>query len=122
MSKSLKITSGLKLNIGKKSISTTIGKRGFSINTGTNGTFVNITIPHTGIRCRKKLCTTKHKTKYFKHYQPHRNSSTEGIVFLSSIIGGTIFFIFNSILWSLVIAFLISMLGIIASYKDTQKR
>lgn len=48
--KSLKIAPGVKLNIGKKGItSVSIGKRGASVNINKKGTRSNIGIPGTGI-------------------------------------------------------------------------
>ena len=55
--KSFKLTSGTKLNIGKRNKSASYGGKGFSINTGTRGTFVNIGIPSTGISYRSKIFT-----------------------------------------------------------------
>lgn len=119
MSKTFKITNGIKLNVGKKSFSTTIGKRGLSINTGTKGTFINIGIPGTGIKCRQKLFKKNNsptiKTKIFKYcnthdYNTHRDNVIKGATILGLIIGGAIFLIWKSFLWSFVPVFLIPIL------------
>ena len=114
MSKSFKIISGIKLNIGRKSISTTIGKRGLSINTGSKGTFINIGLPGTGIRHRRKLFKTNSKairrTKLFHHTHSHEDNVITGTVMLGFIIGGAIFLISGSFLWSIVPVFLVPIL------------
>lgn len=69
MSKSFKLIHGVKLNIGKKSVSTTIGKRGLSTNIGSNGTFINIGILSTGIRYRGETLQEMQKgNSYNKHH------------------------------------------------------
>ena len=129
MRKTFKVLPGVKLNIGRKSISTTIGKRGLSLNTGSNGTFLNIGIPGTGIRYRKKLLGVKNKaiqqTKHFNNSQPHiqehQDNVIKGAVILGFIIGGIIFLTFGSFLWSFVPVFLIPMLCSIPDNSKHQK-
>ena len=121
MSKSFKITSGIKINVGKKSISTTVGKRGLSTNTGTNGTFINIGIPGTGIRYRKKLFKKKRKTASNANFLSESHIQEDSIigcaVILGFIIGGAIFLLCGSFFWSFVPAFLIPILCIFSDRK-----
>lgn len=53
--KSFKIIPGVRLNIGKKGLSTTVGGRGLSVNIGKKGAYLNAGIPGTGISYREKI-------------------------------------------------------------------
>lgn len=54
--KSFKILPGVRINIGKKGLtSTTIGKRGLTTSVGKKGIFQNIGIPGTGLSYRGKI-------------------------------------------------------------------
>jgi hypothetical protein len=53
--KSIKIAPGLKINLSKSGISSTIGGKGLSVNIGTRGAYLNTGIPGTGISNRTKL-------------------------------------------------------------------
>lgn len=57
--KSIKVAPGVRLNFGKKGISTSIGKRGAGITFGPTGTTAHVGIPGTGISYVKKVGTTK---------------------------------------------------------------
>ncbi len=57
--KSIKVAPGVRLNFGKKGISTSIGKRGAGINIGPTGTTAHVGIPGTGISYVKKLAQVK---------------------------------------------------------------
>lgn len=57
--KSIKVAPGVRLNFGKKGISTSIGKRGAGITIGPTGTTAHVGIPGTGISYVKKVGTTK---------------------------------------------------------------
>ena len=57
--KSIKIVPGVRLNFGKKGISTSIGKRGAGITIGPTGTTAHIGVPGTGVSYVKKIGTTK---------------------------------------------------------------
>lgn len=61
------IIPGVRLNFGKKGVSTTIGPRGASITLGPNGTYLNTSIPGTGLYNRKKIggsANTSNMTNY----------------------------------------------------------
>ena len=49
------ILPGVRLNFGKKGISTTIGPRGASMTFGPNGTYLNTSIPGTGLYNRQRI-------------------------------------------------------------------
>ena len=49
------IIPGVRLNFGKKGISTTIGPRGASMTFGPNGTYLNTSIPGTGLYNRQRI-------------------------------------------------------------------
>lgn len=114
MSKSLKTTSGIKVNIGTKSVSTTIGTRNISTNIGTKGTSLNLRIPNTGIKIRVKLSKKGRKRKYARTKSLHNKNSNEiiiqGAVTLGAIIGGIIFLMGGSLSWSLLPVFIMPVL------------
>ena len=66
--KSIKVAPGVRLNFGKKGISTSIGKRGAGITIGSTGAIAHVGIPGTGISYVKKVGTTKKSVK--KEQQP----------------------------------------------------
>jgi len=47
--KSIKLGKGLRLNVGKSGISTSIGRRGHTVNVGKRGVKQTVSIPGTGI-------------------------------------------------------------------------
>lgn len=106
--KSFKLFSGLKLNIGKKNISTSFGGKGFLINTGTNGTFINSGLPGTGISYRSKLFKKGRRTHSQTNSQP-----VDGGILLGIIIGACVFLWSGSFMLSflpiIVIPFLIKL-------------
>lgn len=53
--KSFKVAPGVRLNISKKKVSTTIGPRGAKLTIGSSGTRFTTSIPGTGISYSKKL-------------------------------------------------------------------
>lgn len=61
--KSVKIMPGVRINISKSGISTTVGPKGASINIGEKGTYFNTGIPGTGIYMREKISGGQAKTR-----------------------------------------------------------
>lgn len=53
--KSIRIMPGVRLNFGKRGVSTTIGPRGASVNVGRRGVYVNAGIPGTGLSYRERI-------------------------------------------------------------------
>ncbi|KAB0549812.1 DUF4236 domain-containing protein [Pseudomonas argentinensis] len=47
--KSIKIAPGIRLNVGKKGVSTSVGGKGFTVNIGKKGTRLTTGIPGSGI-------------------------------------------------------------------------
>lgn len=68
--KSIKIMPGVRINLSKSGISTTIGPRGASINIGKNGTYLNTGIPGTGLYMREKIGEGRNQAR------PRQSSST----------------------------------------------
>lgn len=61
--KQTKLFPGVRLNVSKSGISTTIGGKGASINVGKKGTYLNTGIPGTGIYNRQKIGQGRKKEK-----------------------------------------------------------
>lgn len=53
--KSFKIAPGVRINLSKSGVSTTVGGKGASVNFGKNGTYLNTGIPGTGLYSREKI-------------------------------------------------------------------
>lgn len=53
--KSVQIAPGIKVNFSKSGVSTTLGGKGFSVSTSSRGTYVNRSIPGTGLYSRQKI-------------------------------------------------------------------
>jgi len=53
--KSFRIAPGIKLNLSRSGLSTTLGGRGLSVNTGRRDTYVNAGIPGIGVSSRSRL-------------------------------------------------------------------
>ena len=53
--KRIKIAPGIYLNLSKGGVSTSIGPKGAKISIGKNGTYLNTSIPGTGLYSRTKL-------------------------------------------------------------------
>lgn len=53
--KSIKIMPGVRINLSKSGISTSVGPRGAKVTFGPNGTYVNAGIPGTGLYTREKI-------------------------------------------------------------------
>ena len=62
--KYIKIAPGVKLNISKSGVSTTLGGKGASINVGKNGAYLNTSIPGTGLYNRQRISMGK---KSYRH-------------------------------------------------------
>ncbi|MBR0167751.1 MAG: DUF4236 domain-containing protein [Synergistaceae bacterium] len=114
--KSFKLFSGLKLNIGKKSISTSFGGKGFSINTGTNGTFIHSGLPGTGISYRSKLFKKERTT----HNQANSQTIHGGLI-LGFIIGAFIFLWSRSFLFSFLPVIIVPFLAILGELEENAR-
>jgi cobalamin biosynthesis Mg chelatase CobN len=66
--KRIKIAPGIKLNISKSGVSTTLGGRGASVNVGKKGAYLNTSLPGTGLSDRTKISgKTTPKTQNEQH-------------------------------------------------------
>ncbi|MBQ7647598.1 MAG: DUF4236 domain-containing protein [Paludibacteraceae bacterium] len=57
--KRISLGPGVKLNISKNGVSTTIGPKGGNVNIGKNGIYVNSSIPGSGLYARQKVSSSK---------------------------------------------------------------
>lgn len=57
--KQIKVAPGVKLNISKSGVSTSVGKRGATVNLSSKGTRATVGIPDSGISYSKQLTTKK---------------------------------------------------------------
>jgi hypothetical protein len=53
--RSLTIVPGIRLNLGRRGISTTVGRRGASVTFGRRGAHANLGLPGTGLSYRQRL-------------------------------------------------------------------
>ena len=60
--KRIKIAPGVHLNFSKRGVSTSIGPKGAKISFGKNGTYLNTSIPGTGLYSRTKLFSNSAST------------------------------------------------------------
>lgn len=74
--KYIKIAPGVKLNISKSGVSTTLGGKGASINVGKDGAYLNTSIPGTGRYNRQKISTGKLSSRTSSMYN-HKESSND---------------------------------------------
>ena len=56
--KRISLMPGVKLNVSKNGLSTTVGTKGGSVNVGKNGVYANASIPGTGLYAREKILST----------------------------------------------------------------
>lgn len=75
--KRIKIIPGVRLNVSKGGISTSVGVKGASVTTGKNGTYANTGIPGTGLYSRKKISGSRRDSA---EQQPDLNvADSEGL-------------------------------------------
>lgn len=84
--KRIKIAPGVKLNLSKSGVSTTVGARGASVNIGKNGAHVNTGIPGTGISHRQKIGAAA-KKEIAPKPEASAKSITFGLLIWAVIIG-----------------------------------
>ncbi len=58
--RSIRLLPGVRINLSRRGISTTIGPRGASVNVGSRGTYANLGIPGTGVSSRTRLDSAGH--------------------------------------------------------------
>lgn len=106
--KTFKIAPGIKLNVSKSGLSTTLGGKGFSVNTGSRGTYLNTGIPGTGIYSRSKIGRTSRRSSqstYQANYQMNEKQFESAIKWVNKK-GGVPFIML--LLLSTVICFFVN--------------
>lgn len=72
----IKVLPGVSLNVSKKGVSTTFGEKEASITTGKNGTYLNTSIPGTGMYNRQKIGSKKStNTKHYAQFNINNMSN-----------------------------------------------
>lgn len=80
-----KIAPGVYINMSKKGINTTVGPKGASMTFGPNGTYLNTSIPGTGMYNRRKISSNSSKNNI--SFTPSSPSMPRGCSFLLTIYG-----------------------------------
>lgn len=85
--KSIKIAKGIKINIGKKGISSvSVGGKGASVNIGKKGVYGNVSAPGTGLSYRGRLDSPKSKSQQTNSREKPKNTGTLRIIFIVIIV------------------------------------
>lgn len=95
--KRIKIAPGLKLNISKTGISTTVGIKGASVNIGKNGTYANTGLTGTGLSSRTRL----DKPGKQADNEPGINPSTPTSGFVAFLVGLATCIVIGLVLWAI---------------------
>ncbi|MBH0228828.1 DUF4236 domain-containing protein [Halobacillus yeomjeoni] len=66
--KSFKVAPGVRMNVGKKGLSTSIGGKGLRVNTSSRGVSVSSSVPGTGVSYNQRL-TSRNKRPQRTHYE-----------------------------------------------------
>lgn len=106
--KRIKVAPGVTINLSKGGVSTTIGTRGASLTMGNNGTFINTSIPGTGLYQRKKISSPSPKDETYNVVDSYTNYENR-----ETIIGFIIFMIFLFILSFICYALTFTITGTI---------
>ena len=69
--KSFKVLPGVRLNLSRHGLSTTIGAARFSVNIGPRGVYRNLSIPGTGLSHRERLVAPSHSAPAGLHAPNH---------------------------------------------------
>ena len=97
--KRIKIAPGIYLNLSKGGVSTSIGPKGAKISIGKNGTYLNTSIPGTGLYSRRNLFSNGKSDSHNSLMEnttskPSTSSWLFGLAIISFIIG-ILFIIFS---------------------------
>jgi len=82
--KSIKIMPGVRINLSKSGISTSVGPRGAKITFGPNGTYVNAGIPGTGLYTREKISNGFQNRSSSLNYQSNGSAVDSDTLYLAS--------------------------------------
>lgn len=80
--KRVRIAPGVRINLSKSGVSTTIGVRGASVNVGKQGAYLNTGIPGTGIYDRTRIGGGKTAKEAAPEDEPKRTSSKSDNFFM----------------------------------------
>ena len=83
-----KIAPGVYINMSKKGVSTTVGRKGATMTFGPNGTYLNTSIPGTGMYNRRKIGGNNMKTNYNSTSIPYltrKSSDNKGCLIAAKI-------------------------------------
>lgn len=97
--KRIKIAPGIHLNLSKGGVSTSIGPKGAKISIGKNGTYLNTSIPGTGLYSRQKISGNRSSTP--------RSSLMDAGTGNTSISNNSVLIVFAVILFFVGILFIV---------------
>ena len=83
--KRVKVLPGVHLNFSKSGISTSVGPKGSSVTFGKNGTYLNTSIPGTGLYNRQKISGVKGKSPHVTD-EENNNGGLGCFIFAISIV------------------------------------
>lgn len=87
--KRIKIAPGIHLNLSKGGVSTSIGPKGAKISIGKNGTYLNTSIPGTGLYSRQKISgirTSDHRSSLLDTRTSNTSISHNSILVVFAVI------------------------------------
>ena len=97
--KRFKIAPGVKINLSKTGVSTTVGVRGASVNIGKKGVHANAGIPGTGLSTRTKIAGGGKPSREAERQVPQETSTGwAGKVIVWGILGVGLVVIFAAVL------------------------
>ena len=129
-----KIAPGVYINMSKKGISTTVGPKGASITFGPNGTYMNTSIPGTGLYNRQKIGShgkqgatsqNSHSMYYNSSKETNTGCSSTGIITFILFVIGCFCLLMNDIVpmkFSIFVLVAAGILLIITAIKSTVER
>lgn len=92
--RTIKVAPGVRLNIGKNGVSTSIGKRGAGITFGKNGTTAHVGIPGTGMSYTTRVGSGNTEQANIKHQSNNGKSSSGcGCFLLASVLFALLWFV-----------------------------
>jgi len=126
--KRITIAPGVRLNVSKKGVSTTLGMRGSSINFGQNGIYLNTGIPGTGIYSRKKISGGNSQittpTHILENKKNKSNSNTNFVAILLMFFFVIVMFYVNNIIGfiSLSVSIILALFLIVRKGFEKEKK
>lgn len=111
--KSIGITKGVRLNLGKKGASISVGGKGASLNINKRGTRTTVGIPGTGLSYSESSKSDSNLGDFDLNYENRSNSLNWLSLFVNGLglIGSLISFLFSCVIAAFAIYFLILVLS-----------